>query len=138
MRQPAPSHCRLMSDFGPSDWPFWNGVLRARARDEWGDVSLVVAAQLARCQNDIESESLLLENEGTVVVNMRGSAVANPRVAVLEQLARREMALMRTLRMGGEAAGDRRNEAGRRKAQTAAEKIQAEIGEEDDELLAKP
>jgi len=126
----CPSHVRLR----PGDKPFWDGILCARARDEWTDTDLVVAAQLARCQFDIENESAELDSEGMVVTNDRGTKVANARVAVLEQLARREMALMRTLRMGGKVVGDPRSEIGRRKIEKQARELQQEIAE--DELLA--
>ena len=127
---PVPEHVKLRE----GDAPFWDGILRARARDEWSDADLVVAAQLARCQRDIETQQEELDIEGSVVKNDRGTQVMNPRVSVLEQLARREMALMRTLRMGGRVAGDARDEAGRRKIQRDAERVKAEL--EDDELLA--
>jgi hypothetical protein len=58
----------------------------------------------------------------------------NPRATVLEALARREMAFMRTLRMGGRIAGDTRDEAGRRQVASTARKVQREL--EEDALLA--
>lgn len=116
------------------DRPFWEGIVRARARDEWSDADLVVAAQLARCQADIEREQAALDSESTVVTNERGTLCVNPRVSVLEQFARREMALMRTLRMGGRATGDASKDAKRRKIQREAEGIRDELAE--DELLA--
>lgn len=125
-----PAHCKMR----PGDAPFWDGIVRARALDEWNDADLVVAAQLTRCQADIEKETEFLGAESTVIENARGTMVMNPRVSVLEQLARREMALMRTLRMGGRVAGDSRDEAGRRKIQRQSEKLREEL--EDDELLA--
>ena len=91
-----PGHVRLR----PDDLPFWEGVVRARARDEWTEADLVVAAQLARCQRDIEHEQISLDSEGSVIENAKQTMVMNPRHAVLEQLARREMALMRSLRIG--------------------------------------
>jgi len=124
-----PAHVRLR----PEDQPFWDGVVCARARDDWSDADLVVAGQLARCQYDIERESETLDNEGTVVTNDRGTKVCNPRVMVLEQLARREMALMRTLRMGGRVAGDGRDDAGRRRAAATAKAVRDEL--EEDELI---
>ena len=108
--------------------------MRARARDEWSDADLVVAAQLARCQRDIEAESLMLDGEGSVIENQRGAPVMNPRHAVLEQLARREMALMRSLRMAGVATGDRRDLEKTRKIQRQAESVREELAEDD--LLA--
>ena len=127
---PVPAHVSLRE----CDKPFWLGVLRARARDEWSDADLVVAAQLARCQADIDRECLALDAEDTVVINDRGTRVVNARVSVLEQFARREMALMRCLRMGGKAAGDSREEAGRRKITREVERINNELA--DEELLA--
>jgi hypothetical protein len=126
----APTHVKLRE----GDKAFWDGIVRARARDEWLEADLVVAGQLARCQADIEREQGALDMEGSVVRNDRGTQVMNPRVTVLEQLARREMALMRTLRMGGRVAGDARDEAGRRKIQRQSEKLREEL--EGDELLA--
>lgn len=116
--------------------PFWVGVVRARARDEWQDVDLVVAAQLAQCQADIAEEDEALRAEGRVLRNERGTPVMNPRTTVLEQLARREMALMRTLRMGGRVAGDARDEMGKRQVERGARKARAEVEAEGDGLLA--
>ncbi len=125
-----PAHVKLRD----GDRVFWDGVVRARARDEWTETDLVVAAQLARCLHDIENEQVLMDAEGTVLPNDKGTLVVNPRVSVLEQFARREMALMRTLRMGGRAAGAARDEAPARKIERQSRKLREEL--EDDELLA--
>lgn len=127
----CPAHVRLRE----GDQPFWDGVVCARARDEWTEADLVVAAQLARCQADIERESITLDAEGTVATNERGTMVCNPRVSVLEQLARREMALMRTLRMGGAHTADPRHLMGQRKIERQSGELRKEL-EADDELLA--
>jgi hypothetical protein len=116
--------------------PFWIGVVRARAREEWAEVDLVVAAQLAQCQADIAEEDESLRQEGRVITNERGTPVMNPRTTVMEQLARREMALMRTLRMGGRVAGDSRDEGGKRAIERQSRKLRNEIEEEGDDLLA--
>ena len=126
----VPAHVNLRD----GDQVFWQGVVRARARDEWTETDLVVAAQLARCLHDIENEQSALDVEGTVIKNDKGTAVVNPRVSVLEQFARREMALMRTLRMGGRVAGAARDEAPGRKIERQSRKLREEL--EDDELLA--
>ena len=125
-----PAHVNLRN----GDLVFWDGVVRARARDEWTETDLVVAAQLARCLADIEKEQVQLDTEGTVIPNDKGTLVVNPRVSVLEQFARREMALMRTLRMGGRVAGAARDLAPARKIERQSRKLREEL--EDDELLA--
>jgi hypothetical protein len=126
----APAHVKLRD----CDHPFWENIIRSRARNEWSDSDLIVAAQLARCMADIETESQTLYGEGSVIENQRGTPVMNPRHAVLEQLARREMALMRSLRMTGSATGDQRDLEKARKMQREAEKVNQELAEND--LLA--
>ena len=126
-----PAHVRL----DKRHLPFWDGIIRARARSEWIETDLVVAAQLARTQFDIEKESETLEAEGSVIENARGTPVMNPRHAVLEQLARREMALMRALRITGAAAGiDPRDLTKQRNLERQSRDTKEELQEDD--LLA--
>ncbi len=125
-----PSHITITD----SAIPFWKGVVRARARDEWSEVDLVVAGQLAQCQSDIADQDILLRSEGSIVTNERGTQIMNPRATLMENLARREMALMRTLRLGGSVSGDKRDDAKRRSIQRQSESIRKEL--EDDGLLA--
>jgi hypothetical protein len=126
-----PAHVRL----DKRHIPFWDGIIRARARSEWIETDLVVAAQLARTQFDIEKEAETLEAEGSVIENARGTPVMNPRHAVLEQLARREMALMRALRITGAAAGiDPRDLAKQRNLERQSRDTKEEMLEDD--LLA--
>jgi hypothetical protein len=119
----------------PADVPFWRGIIFSRARDEWTQADLVVAAQLARCQRHIEEESETLEAVDTVIQNRKGTMVVNPRLAVIEHLARRELALMRALRIAGSQVGDARAEKTRRKLEADARKLSAKLG---DGLLALP
>jgi len=126
----VPSHVKLRE----GDVPFWDVIVRAKSRDEWSGPDIVVAAQLARCQHDIEVESKLLDSEGSVIENNRGTPVMNPRHTVLEQLARREMALMRSLRLAGVALGEQRDIDKARKIQKQADQAREEL--ESDDLLA--
>ena len=112
---------------------FWTGIITARARDEWDDVSLAVAAQLAECQCAIEEVSVQVRKEGTVLETSRGPRV-NPRVKVLEDLCRREMAMMRTLRFGGRISGDLRHDMVKRQVEKDAREVLESL--QDDELLA--
>jgi hypothetical protein len=113
---------------------FWLGVVRARARDEWDELDLVVAAQLAECQALIEQESATLRTEGMVIANDRGTLVENPRNRVVQTLAQREMALMRSLRMGGKPAGEVHHQIKARAVQKQAQRARESLA--DDELLA--
>ena len=90
--------------------------------------------QLARCQADIEKEHAMLENEGSVIDNFKGTPIVNPRHAVLEQLSRRELALLRALQMAGSPRGDKRDVEQSRNLQRQAEKTREFLADED--LLA--
>jgi hypothetical protein len=126
-----PAHVKLR----PWDMPFWDAIIRQRARDDWTEVDLVVAAQLARTQADIETESALLETEGTIGTGGQKQDVVSPRLSVVGLLCKREMALLRTLRLGG--VGNAANAAERRRLERQAESLAAEsVDSEDDRLLA--
>lgn len=101
----------------PGDLPFWQDIVRARSRDEWTEADLVAAGQMARCMADVEREQALLDVEGVIVENDRGAAAVNPRAALLDSLVKRQLAYGRALRLGGRAAGDARDQQGRRKAE---------------------
>jgi hypothetical protein len=128
---PEPPAHVVMTD---AAMPYWNDVIRARARDEWTELDLVIGAQLANCMAVFAEQEAELRIEGTIIKNDRGTLVMNPRTTVLERLASREMALMRTLRMGGKVAGDPRDELGKRSIQRQSAKIREEL--EEDDLLA--
>ena len=128
-----PAFCTL----SPEAEKFWPGIIHARAREEWRDVDLVVAAQLAECQALIEQESKTLRTEGMVVPNDKGTMVENARNRVVQTLAQREMALMRTLLLGGKDGGDARNFKGARAMESSARKNAKELAQEaEQELLA--
>lgn len=116
----------------PSAMPFWEAIMRARTRDEWTDADLIAAAQLARCQQEIELESEALEDEGSVIENARGTQVMNPRHSVLEQLSRRQLAIMRSLRITGSSTGERKEDLVKaRRVQQDAERALEQIENED-------
>lgn len=126
-----PAHVRLRE----KDRPFWSSIMASRARDEWSKNDFIVAAQLARCQADIETESEIVDIEGSVVENARGTQIMNPRHSVLEQLARRELALMRALAMTASSAGKDKDKLEKsRQLQRKSSDLRNEL--EDDSLLA--
>ena len=126
----VPAHVRLRD----CDKPFWDDIITGRPRDEWLKSDFPVIAQLARVQADIEVETQLLEDEGTVLTRPSGMPQANPRVLVLEGMARREMALIRTLRLGGRESGDASKDAARNRTLRQSAAVLQELA--DDDLLA--
>lgn len=127
-----PAHVQLSA----AAEPYFADVVRARARDEWNPHQLTIAAQLAECmaeQVEVGAELLL---SGRVVENAKGTMVANPLVSIMEQLARRQMALGRSLQMIGRAIGDPRKSGGKRQLEKTARELADEVAEEEDDLLA--
>lgn len=127
-----PAHVQLSANAEP----YFADIVRARARDEWNEHQLTVAAQLAECMAEQVEVSGELLVSGRVVVNAKGTLVANPLVSILEQLARRQMALGRSLQMIGRAIGDPRKPAGKRQLEKNARELAREVADEEDDLLA--
>jgi hypothetical protein len=127
-----PAHVQLSAD----SEPYFADIVRARARDEWNEHQLTVAAQMAECMAEQERVRAMLVVDGLLVVNGKGTLVANPLVSISEQLARRQMALGRSLQMIGRAIGDPRAPLGKRKLEKNARGLAAQVAEEDDGLLA--
>lgn len=116
--------------------PYFADIVRARAREEWNPHQLTIAAQLAECmveQVDVAAELAL---EGRVIENAKKTRVANPLVSIMEQLARRQMALGRSLQMIGRAVGDPRKPTAQRKLENGARQAADEVAGEEDPLLA--
>ena len=126
-----PAHVSLRD----GDLPFWNSVLRARARSEWSDADLVVAAQLARCMADIEREQQLLDAEGTIIENDRGTMVTNPRFRAINELKQSQLATFRALTLNANAKVDSRVLSKQRQVFNDAVKAREQI-EGEDALLA--
>jgi hypothetical protein len=123
-----PSHIKLRS----CDLPFWDAILHARTREEWTKVDLVLAAQLARGQADIEIEQQKIYDEGSVIQNDRGTSVTNPRLRAIGDLKSNQLAVMRALAMNASANADPRDLGKRRKVEAQAGIARQQVEEEDD------
>lgn len=117
------------------DLPFWAGIVRARAREDWTDIDLAHAGNLARCMADIERIQAEIDVEGDTLTNDRGTVVMNPKHSLLETLSRRSIALCRSLQVHAHAVqGDSRDQA---KKSSTQRKAAAAVQEADD-LIAQP
>lgn len=122
-----PEHVQISADAEN----YYADIVRARARDEWNEYQLTVAAQLANCMADQDEVRAELALEGWVVENAKGTPVANPLVGIAEAMARRQMALSRSLQMTGRALGDPRKPLGKRALEDQARRLKKEVeGEE--------
>lgn len=130
-----PEHVQLSADATP----YYFAIVRARARDEWDDYQLMVAAQMAECMAEQKEMAGVLLLEGRVIPNERGTPVANPLSSMLERLAGRQLAYTRILQMGGRVpgtAGDKRKKQAGRQLERGARQAADEAAEEENGLLA--
>ena len=121
-----PAHVKLTD----ADYPFWLAVVRARARKEWTDADLIHAANMARCMRQIEDEQAMLDVEGTVIRNERGTMTENPRCRVLTSLSSRAMSLTRLLQMQAASTGAGRDKVRGRELERAAREAADEVAAE--------
>jgi len=118
------------------DYPFWDAIMAARPKDKWDYADMAMAANLARCQSDIEHYQAELDVQGPVVMNQRGTPVCNPLHNVLEALSRRAVAFSRMLHVHPEAKdGPSRSQKASHGKQRAAE---ATLEDADDDLIPRP
>ena len=89
-----PDHVSLRD----GDRPFWDSIMKARARDTWTDIDLTTAVNLARTQADIELLQTDLDVTGYLI-----DGKLNPVVAIVETLTRRAVALSRALHVHAQA-----------------------------------
>jgi len=85
---PPPKHVALRD----GDRPFWDGIMKSRARDTWTEIDLCTAANLARTQADIERLQKELDATGYVL----GDKI-NPLATLVETLSKRVVSLARAL-----------------------------------------
>lgn len=122
-----PAHVQVSA----SAEPYYADIVRARARSEWNPHQLTIAAQMAECMVEQDEVRALYALEGWTVVNAKGTVVANPLVGIAEALARRQMALGRSLQMIGRALGHPDKPKGKRMLEDQARGLREELEDEE-------
>jgi hypothetical protein len=122
--------------------PFWDNIVRARARLLWNGGDLERAVNLAFTRFSIQKLVNELDKEGDVIVNARGTQIANPKHTLLEVLSRREIALTRQLQLHAaatvpiESAGKMLDDE-RKAVQSVVDSVTFDE-DDDDELIPYP
>ena len=75
----------------------WGQFTRARTREGWRDFDLLIVAKSVRLEADIRKYQGLLDRSGPIIVNERGTKVPNPFFAIIDNLQRQQLALIRSL-----------------------------------------
>ena len=129
---PLPQGVGLRSD---EEYVIWGQFTRARAREDWRDMDLLLLAKVVRMEADIRKHQETLDRSGVLIQNKRGTLVANPLLAVIDTLERRQMAVIRSMSLNQMASDPRTINATGKAAGDAASAMSYF---EDDGLIAMP
>uniref|UniRef100_UPI0035CA58EC hypothetical protein n=1 Tax=uncultured Sphingomonas sp. TaxID=158754 RepID=UPI0035CA58EC len=126
-----PKHLKIRR----GDLPFWDAVIKERAKSEWTDADLAVAANLTRAMADAERIA-------TMTVDAGGHVQIEDVVKSIElsdKLARRIVTLRRALGMDNRAKnGEQRDVDRRREHAKGIEGGHNPMADDGDGLLARP
>ena len=129
---PPPEGVQLRSD---EEEVIWDQFTRARAREDWRDMDLLLLAKVVRMEADIRKHQETLDRSGVLIQNKRGTLVANPLLAVIDTLERRQMAVIRSMSLNQQASDPRTINGAARTLVDARNTMQSFS---DDDLIAMP
>ena len=129
---PVPQGIELRSD---DEAVIWDQFTRARAREDWRDLDLILLAKVVRMEADIRKHQETLDRSGVLIQNKRGTLVPNPLIAVIDTLERRQMAVIRSMSLNQMASDPRTINASAKSVSNARGALQSL---DDDGLLAMP
>jgi len=129
---PLPDGVTLRDD---DERVIWGQFSRARAREDWRDMDLILLTKIVKMESDIRKHQAALDQTGVLLENKRGTMVANPLLTVIDMLERRQMAVIRSMSLNQQASDPRTINASA-KNETKARNIVKSVGVEG--LIAKP
>ena len=101
---PLPEGVLLRSD---EERVIWGQFSRARSREDWRDMDLLLLAKVVRLEADIRQHQTALDASGVILENRRGTPIPNPLLAVIDTLERRQMAVIRSMSLNQTASDPR-------------------------------
>ena len=129
---PLPQGVELRSD---EEHVIWDQFTRARAREDWRDMDLLLLAKVVRMEADIRKHQDTLDRSGVLIQNKRGTLIANPLLAVIDTLQRQQMAVIRSMSLNQQASDPRTINGAAKASNDARQTIN---GFSDDGLIAMP
>jgi hypothetical protein len=129
---PLPQGVDLRSD---EEMVIWDQFTRARAREDWRDMDLILLAKVVRMESDIRKHQETLDKSGVLIQNKRGTLIPNPLLAVIDTLERRQMAIIRSMSLNQMHSDPRTINAAARATVDARSTMQSFS---DDGLIAMP
>ena len=75
----------------------WGQFTRARAREDWRDMDLILLAKIVKLEAGIRRHQETLDRSGILIKNKRETLIVNPLVSVIDTLERRQLAIIRSM-----------------------------------------
>ena len=85
----------------------WEQLTRARSREDWRDVDLLVVAKIVKTEADMRKHQETLDKSGVLIKNNKNALVANPLIAVIDTLQRQQLSLIRSISLNQQASDPR-------------------------------
>jgi len=101
---PLPQGVELRSE---AEMVIWGQFTRARAREDWRDMDLLLLAKVVRMEADIREYQDQVEAQGSIVENQRGTQIPNPLLAIIDTIERRQLAVIRSMSLNQQASDPR-------------------------------
>ena len=119
-----PAGVELRSD---KEHLIWNQFTRARAKEDWRDMDLILLAKIVKMKADIRAAQVQLYVVGMMVENKRGTQIPNPLISVIDTLERRQLAVIRSMSLN-QTAHDPRTINGTAKVESEARAALKDVG----------
>lgn len=129
---PLPQGIELRTD---EELVIWEQFTRARAREDWRDMDLLLLAKVVRMEADIRQHQETLDRSGVLIQNKRGTLVPNPLISVIDTLERRQLSVIRSMSLNQQAS-DPRTLNGAAKAANESRNVMGFLA--GDDLIAMP
>lgn len=101
---PLPQGVELRSD---AEAVIWDQFTRARAREDWRDMDLLLLAKVVKMEADIRQYQEQVEKQGAIVENQRGTQIPNPLLSIIDTVERRQLAVIRSMSLNQQASDPR-------------------------------
>ena len=98
---PLPQGVELRSE---DEMVIWGQFTRARAREDWRDMDLLLLAKVVRMEADIRQHQAAVEAQGVIIENQRGTPIPNPLLATIDTVERRQLAVIRSMSLNQQAS----------------------------------
>ena len=105
----------------------WNQFKRARAKEDWRDMDLILLAKIVKMKADIRTAQVELDAVGMMVENKRGTQIPNPLISVIDTLERRQLAIIRSMSLN-QTTHDPRTINGTAKVESEARAVLKDVG----------